>query len=110
MTRLADNWSATSPAGAPLNRSYHSAVWVGGVMVVWGGHSYRGPFQTYPESRHRRPIRPSVTDTWAATTTAGAPSARYLQAAVQIGNVMAVWGGFGGVDARYGRSLQPLDG
>jgi N-acetylneuraminic acid mutarotase len=92
---VADSWSATSSVGAPLNRSYHSAVWVGGVMVVWGGHSYRGPFQTYLNLDTGGRYDP-VTDTWAATTTAGAPSARYLQAAVQIGNVMAVWGGFGG--------------
>lgn len=90
----ADAWQPTSPAGAPESRSLHSAVWTGGVMVVWGGRFYRGPYQTYLMLDTGSRYDP-VTDTWEATATAGAPLARSSHVAVRIGNVMAVWGGQG---------------
>jgi N-acetylneuraminic acid mutarotase len=35
-------WLATSSAAAPLARSYHTAVWTGSRMIVWGGYN-NGP-------------------------------------------------------------------
>src|SRR5207237_7906317 len=32
-----DDWNATSITNAPAGRRYHSAVWTGGEMIVWGG-------------------------------------------------------------------------
>ena len=32
-----DTWTPTSTVGAPSGRRYHTAVWTGSVMVVWGG-------------------------------------------------------------------------
>jgi N-acetylneuraminic acid mutarotase len=35
---IADTWSPTSPTGAPMARTGHTAVWTGQFMVVWGGY------------------------------------------------------------------------
>ncbi|MBI3950985.1 MAG: hypothetical protein HY314_11085 [Acidobacteria bacterium] len=32
-----DTWTATSSSGAPNARSFHTAVWTGSEMIVWGG-------------------------------------------------------------------------
>jgi hypothetical protein len=32
-----DTWTATSTVGAPDARSYHTTVWTGSRMIVWGG-------------------------------------------------------------------------
>lgn len=34
-----DTWVATSTADSPLARVYHTAVWIGSDMVVWGGYN-----------------------------------------------------------------------
>jgi hypothetical protein len=34
---LADNWTAPSTIDAPSARYYHTAVWTGSEMIVWGG-------------------------------------------------------------------------
>jgi hypothetical protein len=31
-----DTWTPTSTIGAPVGRYYHSAVWTGSMMIVWG--------------------------------------------------------------------------
>jgi N-acetylneuraminic acid mutarotase len=36
----ADSWTATSTANAPFARHYHTAVWTGSEMIVWGGANY----------------------------------------------------------------------
>ncbi len=33
---VADSWQPTSLCGAPLGRRYHSAVWSGASMIIWG--------------------------------------------------------------------------
>jgi N-acetylneuraminic acid mutarotase len=32
-----DTWAATTSVNAPLGRKYHTAVWTGEAMLVWGG-------------------------------------------------------------------------
>ncbi|MEK6607471.1 MAG: hypothetical protein AABZ30_07410 [Myxococcota bacterium] len=34
-----DTWTATSTTGAPAPRDYHTAVWTGSELIVWGGLS-----------------------------------------------------------------------
>ena len=34
-----DSWIATTTINAPSARSYHTAVWTGSEMIVWGGRS-----------------------------------------------------------------------
>jgi len=78
-----DAWSPTTTTGAPSTRSWHSAVWTGSEMIVWGG---RGPNNTGG--------RYAPADSWISTQTAGAPSPRWSHGAVWTGSRMIVWGGW----------------
>ena len=82
-----DNWTATSTTGAPDNRAYHTAVWTGTEMIVWGGGADNIGYQN-TGGRYN----PS-TDSWVATTTNGAPTKRFSHTAVWTGTEMIVWGG-----------------
>ena len=91
-----DSWTATSTTGAPDPRAYHTAVWSGSEMIVWGGHSddsaSGGSNSTLFNTGGR--YNPS-TDSWTATSTTNAPSAREFHTAVWTGTQMIVWGGIG---------------
>ena len=79
-----DTWTAT--AGAPSPRSYHTAVWTGNEMIVWGGLGVGVSFNTGGSYN-------PATDTWTPTSTTNAPDARDVHTAVWTGNEMIVWGG-----------------
>ncbi len=81
-----DSWTATSTTNAPESRTYHTAVWTGTEMIVWGG----GAFTFYNTGGKYNP----VTDSWTATSTTNAPNARYGHTAVWTGSEMIVWGGY----------------
>ncbi|HEX6851987.1 MAG TPA: MopE-related protein [Candidatus Polarisedimenticolaceae bacterium] len=82
-----DTWIATSSAaGAPAARAFHTAVWTGSRMIVWGG--FNGP-NLNSGARYD-----PASDTWTATSTgANLPSARYAHVAAWTGSEMLVWGG-----------------
>src|SRR5207245_2535091 len=82
-----DTWTATSTINAPTARYWHTAVWTGTEMIVWGGISSSGS-NLNTGGRYD----PS-TDSWTATSTIGAPSARTLPKSVWTGSEMIVWGG-----------------
>src|SRR5438552_2037000 len=84
-----DTWTATA-LGAPEARYYHTAVWTGSEMIVWGGYAGFGYLNT---GRRYDP----ATDTWTATSTTNAPTARYYHTAVWTGTRMIVWGGIDNV-------------
>jgi N-acetylneuraminic acid mutarotase len=79
-----DTWAPTNLAGAPDGRDWHTAVWTGSEMIVWGGTR----FGSNTGARYN----PS-TDSWTATTTINAPIARAAHTAVWTGSEMFVWGG-----------------
>src|SRR5881397_88589 len=85
-----DIWTtASTGAGLPGGRYYHTAVWTGTEMIVWGGWGNTGYLKTGGR------YDPS-TDTWVATSTgANAPSGRQYHTAVWSGTEMIVWGGEG---------------
>ena len=68
----------------PLLDSWHTAVWTGNEMIVWGGD--RG------WSSIGGRYNPS-TDSWRATSRINAPTARTDHTAVWTGGEMIVWGG-----------------
>ena len=39
-----DSWTATSTNGAPAGRYWHTAVWTGSEMIVWGGEAAAAAF------------------------------------------------------------------
>ncbi len=89
-TPSSDSWTPTSSgAGTPSARRYHSAVWTGAEMVIWGGN---GPYGSVANSGG---CYNPASDAWAATSTgAGCASARESHSAVWTGREMVVWGGY----------------
>src|SRR4029077_19916603 len=63
-----------------------AACWTGSRMVVWGGDFLTDTGGVYDP----------VTDSWTATSMAGAPSARYLPTHVWTGTELIVWSGYTG--------------
>jgi N-acetylneuraminic acid mutarotase len=86
-----DTWTATSTANAPTVRDFHTAVWTGSEMIVWGGQGDN--FIPLNTGGRYNP----TTDSWRATSTTNAPSARGYHAAIWTGSEMIVWGGYDGV-------------
>jgi N-acetylneuraminic acid mutarotase len=82
-----DTWTATTTANAPHGRWFHTAVWTGSEMIVWGGGGY-GDSGLNSGGRYN----PS-TDSWIATSLTNAPTARFGHTAVWTGSEMIVWGG-----------------
>src|SRR5205823_4261836 len=76
----ADAWQALSNSGAPSPRSYvnNDVVWTGSEMIVWGG--FDGG--TLNDGGRYNP----ASNTWTATTTAGAPSVRTWHTTVWTGS------------------------
>jgi N-acetylneuraminic acid mutarotase len=83
-----DNWAATSTANAPSARAYHTALWTGSEMIIWGGFNFD---DEYLNTGGR--YDPG-TDSWTATSIATAPAGRESHTAVWTGTNMIVWGGY----------------
>ena len=84
-----DSWTPTSTTNAPDGRDSHTAVLdTASEMIVWGGVD-----NNFNDLNTGGRYNPS-TDSWTATTTVNAPSARELHTAIWTGSVMIVWGGF----------------
>ncbi|HZQ70285.1 MAG TPA: Ig-like domain-containing protein [Terriglobales bacterium] len=79
-------WTRLPSTNAPTARYFHSAVWTGTEMIVWGGLDY----PNYDQSGAR--YNPT-TNTWTPTSMTGAPSFRWMHAAVWSGSEMIVEGG-----------------
>jgi N-acetylneuraminic acid mutarotase len=90
---VADSWTAVPTNGAPGARTYHTAVWTGSEMIVWGGYYWDGSRDRYDNDGGR--YNPT-TDSWTALPTSGAPGARAYHTAVWTGSEMIVWGGGNG--------------
>ncbi len=88
-----DKWRAVSEINAPSPRYFHSAVWTGNKMIVWGGTTNQ------TSGLGSGGIYDPFTDSWTAMSTSGAPAPRYLHRAVWTGNSMLVWGGMTGAGA-----------
>jgi hypothetical protein len=80
-----DMWTATNLTNAPSGRSWHTAVWSGSEMIVWGGAN---DLLLITGGRYN-----PITDTWTATQGLNAPSARSHHTAIWTGTEMIVWGG-----------------
>jgi N-acetylneuraminic acid mutarotase len=86
-----DRWEPTSLTRAPVARTFHTAVWTGSEMIVWGGWpDLNGSFLVtgYSGGRYR-----PATDSWVDLAVTSAPRARVFHTAVWTGSEMIVWGG-----------------
>ena len=81
-----DSWTAITTTNAPSPRDSHTAIWTGTEMIVWGGTSLAGEFNT--GGRYN-----PATDNWTTITVANAPTARSSHTAIWTGSEMIVWGG-----------------
>lgn len=80
-----DSWAPITTDNAPDGRYFHTAVWTGSEMIVWGGAS--------PSLERSGGRYDPFLNTWAATSGSSAPDARYLHTAIWTGSEMIVWGG-----------------
>src|SRR5438105_477076 len=98
-----DKWSPTTLANTPDARRWHSAVWTGREMIVWGGESgvSGGPINTGGR------YNPSV-DSWIATSNTNAPSPKIYHTAIWTGSEMIVWGGGPYSDTNTGGKYNPM--
>ncbi|MHC4599590.1 MAG: Kelch repeat-containing protein [Planctomycetota bacterium] len=96
-----DDWTPVS--NAPLSgRWYHSTVWTGSEMIVWGGWDYGANLLVNDGARFD-----PVTASWIMMNGAGAPSYRYGHTAVWTGTEMLLWGGCGAADQADGFRYDP---
>jgi N-acetylneuraminic acid mutarotase len=79
-----NSWAATSTTNAPAPRRFHTAIWTGSEMIIWGG----GDFNFNTGGRYN-----PDTDNWTATSTTNAPTGRSYHTAVWTGSEMIIWGG-----------------
>src|SRR5438876_766761 len=82
-----DTWTPTNLTSVPDARAFHTAVWTGSEMIIWGGGEN-------PYSNTGGRYNP-IADSWTATSTTNAPSGREAHSAVWTGTEMIVWGGLG---------------
>jgi ankyrin repeat protein/N-acetylneuraminic acid mutarotase len=81
-----DSWRAITTQGAPSKRCWHTAVWTGKELIVWGGGNAT---KALGDGGRYNPAR----DSWRPVSTEGAPSPRLGHVAVWTGKEMIVWGG-----------------
>ena len=93
-------WQPVATSGAPSARLYHTAVWTGTRMIVWGGESSAGPQNTGGQYD-------PVGNSWSATSLTAAPTGSYLHRAVWTGTKMIVWGGYDGTYLNTGGQYDP---
>ncbi|OGF63608.1 MAG: hypothetical protein A2Y62_13420 [Candidatus Fischerbacteria bacterium RBG_13_37_8] len=85
---LSNTWTPLNigTATAPEAREYHTAVWIGFEMIVWGGYGFGSYFNT--GGRYNAAL-----SAWIPISTINAPLARYDHKAVWTGTEMIIWGG-----------------
>ena len=82
-----DTWYATNTddPDRPSMRSYHTAVWTGQFMLIWGGLD--------PWPANTGAMYDPTSDAWEPMSVENAPSARYDHTCVWTDSEMVVWGG-----------------
>src|SRR5208283_4723022 len=92
----ANTWAALPTNGAPSARRYHTAVWTGTEMIVWGGGYFDGSEDScYNDGWRYNP----ASNTWSQITSLGAPVPREGHTAIWTGTEMIVWGGDNGASS-----------
>lgn len=85
---VSNTWTPVTTNGAPTARYFHTAVWTGSEMIVWGGQNGNGI--GFQDGKRYNP----TTDTWSPVSSTNSPGGRQLHTAVWTGSEMIVWGGF----------------
>jgi hypothetical protein len=86
-TYYEDTWSPITTTSAPTPRQWHSQVWTGTKMIIWGGYDNSG-------STNTGGLYDPDTVSWTATSTGtNVPASRSQHSTVWTGSEMIVWGG-----------------
>ncbi len=85
-----DSWSPTSDTFLTA-RWYHSIIWTGSEMIVWGGFSNGGNATTRNGMRYS-----PDTDLWTSMAATNIPSGTHKHKAVWTGAEMIIWAGNNG--------------
>ncbi len=86
-----NRWFSTSTVGAPRARAFHTAVWTGTEMIIYGGYDFTNLFApTFLNSLGR--YNPA-TDTW-STNVVAFGAGRASATAIWTGTEMITWGGY----------------
>lgn len=95
-------WEQASTASVPTARYWHSAVWTGKEMIVWGGYA-DGASGLSDGGRYN-----PTTNRWTALPSSGL-SGRFRHTAVWTGTEMIIWGGVevGGILYNNGARYNP---
>ena len=80
-----DTWKELT--STPRSRAFHTAIWTGTEMIVWGGKN--GPGFTDRTGGRYNP----ATGVWTRTSVVGAPLGRSNHTAIWTGTEMIIWGG-----------------
>jgi hypothetical protein len=96
-TYVVPAWQDVTNTNAPLVRYWHTAIWTGTEMIVFGGIG--DPYRYLNDGARYNPS----TDSWTSLPLTGARSARTLHTAVWTGSEMIVWGGAGEGDSKDAR-------
>lgn len=84
-----DIWIPMENTTIPSSRRYHTAIWTGAEMIIWGGSDGMIYFNT--GSRFI-----PATGVWIPTSTGeNVPSGRQSHTAIWDGSKMIIWGGYG---------------
>jgi N-acetylneuraminic acid mutarotase len=89
-----NSWTAINTDSAPSGRVYHTAIWSGSELIVWGGRGELGFVNT--GGRYNL-----ATNSWTPTSIANATPGRWVHTAIWTGNEMIVWGGEGNGDTGF---------
>jgi len=83
-----NSWTSLPTTNAPVKRRYHSGIWTGTRMIVWGGDGITKVGGVYEPSSSQ----------WTTTSTLDAPSARLYHRGIwdNVNNQMIIWGGWDG--------------
>ena len=95
ITLSQESWIPTSMINAPSAREWHTAIWTGSKMIIWGGYDY-----------NTGGIFDPVTNSWTATSTINAPQGRGSHSAIWTGSKMIIWGG--SVSSNTGGIYNPI--
>jgi hypothetical protein len=94
-----NSWKETNPSNnygcpTPQERTEHSAVWTGSVMIIWGGVSSNGnPLSDGWIYDPTITNSPNSSSWWSLHDNSEVPSGRSNHAAVWTGSEMIIWGG-----------------